>query len=73
MESGSPGVTMTLYEWFDPSDKEHLRAFQVLNETGTWPKGFVPEDIDRGSPWRIAFKIADYYVSKVLEDEPYEP
>jgi len=58
----------TLYEWFDPSNKEHLRAFRTLTETGQWPKGFVPKEVDMGSPWRVSIKIADHYMTLMLND-----
>jgi len=60
---------MTLYDWFDPSNKEHIRAFHYLMDTGNWPVGFVPDEVERGSPWRLTSKIAEYYVSKVINEE----
>jgi len=60
----------TLYQWFDPSDKEHIKAFRVAQTTGRWPEGFVPDHVDMGSLWSVANKIADYYITKVIaEDE----
>ena len=59
----------TLYEWFDPSNKEHIKAFRSLQKTGVWPKGFVPEHVERGSSWRLVSKIAEYYITKIVNED----
>ena len=36
---------MNIVEFFNPHSIEHIRAYRVLSETGTWPEGFIPEKI----------------------------
>ena len=40
-------------DWFDPYNYEHLKAFSYLCDTGTWPKGFIPNTVELGSLWRF--------------------
>ena len=34
---------MTFYDWFDPHDHTHRKAYRELQETGCWPKAFWDE------------------------------
>jgi hypothetical protein len=68
-EMGHGPAVMTLYEWFDPSDKGHIKAFHIATTTGRWPKGFIPDGVELGTLWSISNKIAEYYVAKVLEED----
>ena len=55
-------------DWFDPHEREHLEAWSHLQNTGLWPKGFVPDSVEIGPLWiiEIATKIADCWVSHAL-------
>jgi hypothetical protein len=55
---------MTITEYFDPTNKEHLQAFRTLQETGTWPNNFPPQDCTFSSIWQIEIysKIANIYI-----------
>ena len=37
---------MTITEWFDPHNIEHIKAYHHLSETGFWPLNFVPDEIE---------------------------
>ncbi len=62
-------IATSIVEWFDPTNLSHLRAYDKLQRTGTWPVGFLPENILFPMAWlsSIAFKITELYVSDILE------
>lgn len=37
---------MKISEFFDVNNIEHLKAFDILQKTGCWPKNFIPKDGD---------------------------
>jgi len=55
---------MNVIDYFDPYNHNHLLAYQTLQETGMWPKGFLPEGIEIPSYWNplITQKIADAWI-----------
>jgi hypothetical protein len=55
---------MKLIDFFDPLNIDHLRAYQHLQKTGTWPKGFIPDNMEFDSLWytMIQTKMADLWV-----------
>ena len=59
---------MTIIEWFDPNNIEHLRAFQQLNNTGVWPTGVAPTGIEFNHLWQVTLtaKLADAYLDLKL-------
>lgn len=42
---------MTVVEWFEPSNADHMEAFKALKELGQWPKGFIPEGLEFPATW----------------------
>lgn len=46
---------MTLDEFFNPHDINHVMAYRHLEETGSWPKGFLPEEVynSMGPTWHV--------------------
>lgn len=58
-------------KWFDPSNIEHLKAYKHLQDTGCWPEGFRPKDLEMPANWQFLLisKIAEYFVRKTLRDE----
>ena len=36
----------TLSDWFDTHNKDHLRAYKHLSETGHWPEFFLPSEAE---------------------------
>jgi hypothetical protein len=60
----------SIVNFFDPYCIEHLKAFDVMQKTGFWPKGFVPEDVEFPTLWHvsIAAKIVDAWMDQVKAD-----
>ena len=44
---------MDIQTFFNPYDVRHLKAFKVLNATGAWPAGFIPDNVVLGSTWQV--------------------
>jgi len=61
---------MSLCEWFDPNNIDHLHAYHILQTTGNWPPNFVPKDIRIENGWQIiiASKLADEWIDYKLLD-----
>jgi hypothetical protein len=55
---------MKFLEFFDPLDINHLKAYQHLQKTGTWPEGFIPKNIEMDVNWYLLmqYKMADLWV-----------
>ena len=64
---------MTIIEWFDIKNIDHIRAYEHMAKTGQWPKGFVPDDIEFVTNWNILImsKMADEYVRGFIWNEDY--
>ena len=58
---------MTLPEFFDPYDPNHIAAYRYLESTGSWPVGFLPYEIEIGSCWQmeILAKMAEAWLKKM--------
>ena len=39
-------INQRFEDWFDPYNVEHQKAYATLMETGAWPLGFVPADVE---------------------------
>ena len=42
---------MKITEWFDIKNPKHLSAYEYLINFGTWPKDFLPADIEFPPNW----------------------
>ena len=53
-----------IVDFFDPYNVEHLQAYGHLSAQGTWPKGFIPKNVEVSGLWSvmIACKMADVLV-----------
>jgi len=64
---------MSIVDYFDPKNIEHIKAFKYMQDTGTWPKKFWKEmeavGVEFLGAWHssLAFKIADVYVEEKME------
>jgi hypothetical protein len=65
--------TITIVDWFNPHNMEHLQAYKHLSHTGTWPKPFWDKilkdnQIEMTTAWQVALacKIADAFVNEKL-------
>ena len=55
---------VSIVEWFDVDNKEHVDAYYHLLNEGSWPVGFIPDNIHRLPMWQldIANKLANRWV-----------
>ena len=55
---------MNITDYFESTNIKHVRAYNHLNNTGEWPKDFIPKDIEFNKGWQIilAGKLADAWV-----------
>ena len=62
---------MDIIEFFDPQVTKHLRAYKYLEEHGSWPRGFIDEDITFSPIWQVVIlsKIADAHIENLLQEE----
>jgi hypothetical protein len=61
---------MDIIEFFDPYNKDHIKAYREMEQTA-WPKGFLPKDIYISEGWdiRIKNKIVNAWINHILGDE----
>ena len=66
---------MNIVNWFDPNDLEHLKAYKYLVDFGTFPKRFIPEDMETSSCWQLLLmsKIADHFIAEKIEESKAVP
>jgi len=60
-------------DWFDPYNMEHVSAYRHLERNGTWPEGFIPDDVEVRSDglWNIIIvgKMAQAWLSTMENGE----
>ena len=44
---------MLFSDFFDPYNPEHIEACKECFKTGTWPAGFIPENVTMGNIWQM--------------------
>lgn len=42
-KTGISTPEVKIVDWFNPFNVDHLRAYKILQDTGAWPKGFLPD------------------------------
>ena len=59
---------MSILDFFNPKDLEHLQAYVHLNNTGVWPTGFLPDEITFPNLWQVtlAGRLAEAYLQLCL-------
>jgi hypothetical protein len=60
---------MSIVDFFDIYNIEHIRAYRHLENHGFWPEGFLPDEIEEITPhWQIciAARLATAFVDWVL-------
>jgi hypothetical protein len=62
---------LTIIDFFDPKNIEHLIAFREMQNTGIWPRWFWDwvENCEIPSMWysMIAMKITNEYIKEKLD------
>jgi len=61
---------MFISDWFDTTNLDHLRAYKHLVDTGCWPEGFIPDDVEIPAGWIVGImaKLANAFVEMKLDD-----
>jgi len=44
-------------DWFNPYNKDHMRAFSAFSTTGLWPTEFVPSQYEKTCYLESAFVV----------------
>jgi hypothetical protein len=67
-------------EWFDISNRDHLKAYKHLLDEGEWPKHFIPADVQMEQPnWqqlldhRIVKRYIEMMVVPAVRETPWRP
>jgi hypothetical protein len=62
-------IEMTIIEFFDPNNIEHIKAFVHLQNTGIWPNYFITTDITFPLLWQTTLmsKMTDKWVEYKLK------
>jgi len=57
---------MTIMHFFDPYNVKHLKAYEVLSNTGAWPPDFIPENMGFEPVWMagICAKMAEAWIEQ---------
>ena len=57
-------MVASFLSWFNEYNPKHILAYKVLQESGKWPEGFIPEGIIFEPSWQIslAFRLADAWI-----------
>jgi hypothetical protein len=65
---------MTIVQWFDPENIQHIKAYKHLMVTGVWPEGFIPRGIEFPPTWQIELigKMANLWIDSVIRGESGE-
>lgn len=60
---------ISISEWFDPYNHEHMVAYRCLCDTGMWPVDFIPDNIYLPPGWQMLVinKMADAWLEYMTE------
>ena len=65
--------TISIVDWFNPHNMEHLQAYKDLCKTGVFPESFWDkiaeiDHLEMTNTWQVAIacKIADAFVNEKL-------
>ena len=53
-EANQQKLVVSILDWFDETDVEHIQAWANLEKYGFWPEGFVPDNIEFPQCWQVA-------------------
>ena len=66
---------LTVREFFNPTNKKHLRAYQERMATGHWPKKFFPKNVKQCEGAEhldvlgVRTKIVAYWIDGIMNPE----
>lgn len=60
---------MSIIDYFNPFNIEHIEAYTHLLKTGQWPVDFWSDDIELPSGWQISImnKLANVWVDYMID------
>ncbi len=70
---GSKPKFQSVREFFDPTNKKHLRAYQERIAKGAWPKKFLPKNVKQTEGAEhldvlgVQTKIVSHWIKQQLE------
>ena len=62
-------MSTSICEWFDPYNIKHIKAYKHLYDTGSWPEGFIPKNVEMVTSWQMLLwsKLANAWVNHMLQ------
>ena len=59
---------MDILEFFDITNVKHLAAYITLQDTGRWPKNFIPKETKFSLLWygNLQARMADAYIKEKI-------
>jgi len=63
------GDKVSIVDWLDILDPNHMMAFKILTTTGKWPDGFIPwDEVEFPHLWLtlIHAKMAEAWVNRLV-------
>jgi hypothetical protein len=58
---------ISIIDWFDVKNFDHIRAYKHLQYTGGfWPEGFIPDNVEMVLNWQFLLiaKLAQEYLNQ---------
>ena len=64
-----------IVEWFNVQSDEHLAAYRILEQSGLWPEGFIPEEVSLSPGWhmQLMWKMASACLDYKAAIKPSNP
>lgn len=62
----------TFEDFFDAYSPHHRDAYRTLENTGSWPEGFIPDNVELGPTWHVMAlsKLAQAWLSYTSAVDP---
>ena len=62
-------------DWFDPKNKEHLKAYRHLQKHAAWPSGFIPLGVELSPMWQVLVvnKMAECFLEEKVPAKAPHP
>ncbi len=59
-------------EFFDAHNPEHRAAYRHLEKTGSWPDGFIPDELEMGPTWHVIAiaRLGQAWLAYTSADDP---
>ena len=65
---------MSILDFFDVHNVDHLKAWRELSRSGVWPEGFIPEDTTFPHMWMFLLmsRMSDAWVENRIANDYVE-